>query len=508
MAWPKRVPKRSRGRLADERGVALALSLLVVAALSITTAALAELIASNEHAFGRDRQERLAFNTAEAGLNYGISYLAQTADPNGTTAINTSIGSSGTPIPFGTTAPAGTGKGGWWATKTAAHQWTIWANGTSPNGQVVRHLAVQVVSKTEVGTVTPASLAWGFGLFVANPGPSCFTPQGTTNLTISLYVNGCIKLSGSAGIAEPSGSTSPSVEVYAATSISIQGNSASIGASGSPVLSVIAPGGCTGAKGVICSNTPSSKVWAAGYTGASQNLSKPALYPDSVYGLADWKNGPLCTGAGYPVFDNDTTRNLSAPSPNLFPGTSYDCTIYPTAAHTGTPVGTLSWDATNGLLTATGTVFFDSDLSLSNGAVAYTNGTFATLYFDGAVTINGNSALCGPPASPSGSSCSGKWDATKGAIVMAAINATGASPAWKVNGSAEYDVAAYVVGNYTNNGNGNVTGPVITDTASVAGNGSSTDVSSPPPSAPGASYTTPGATDWGVIPGTWQQLTS
>src|SRR4029077_8275719 len=121
-------------------------------------------------------------------------------DPNGTTAINTSVGSSGTPISFGTTAPAGTGKGGWWATKTAAHQWTVWADGTSPNGQVVRHLSVQVVSKTEVGTVTPASLAWGYGLFVANPGPSCFTPQGTTNLTISLYVNGCIKLSGSAGI--------------------------------------------------------------------------------------------------------------------------------------------------------------------------------------------------------------------------------------------------------------------------------------------------------------------
>ena len=74
---------RSFERLADERGISLVLSLLVVAALSITTAALAQLVASNEHAFGRDRQARLAFNTAEAGLNYGISYLAQTTDPSG-----------------------------------------------------------------------------------------------------------------------------------------------------------------------------------------------------------------------------------------------------------------------------------------------------------------------------------------------------------------------------------------------------------------------------------------
>ena len=485
------------------------LSLLVVAALSITTAALAQLVASNEHAFGRDRQARLAFNTAEAGLNYGISYLAQTTDPSGVQSTGTTVGSSGSPISYGTATPQGTGTGGWWATKTSSTQWQVWATGTSPTGDVFRELSVQVVSKTQPGTIVPASLAWGYGLFIANPGAGCFTPQGTANLTISVYVNGCMKLSGSAGIAEPTGSTGPSIKVYAATTISIQGNSANIGANGTPVLSVTAPGGCTGAKGVICSNTPPSKVWAQlpnGYIGASQNLTKPALYPNTVYAMADWKNGPLCTGSGYPVFDNDTVRNLSAASPNLFPGTSYNCTIYATSAHTGAPVGTLTWNATTSRLTATGTLFFDGNLDMNNGAVSYTAGTLATFYFDGTVTVNGNSALCGPPATPSGSSCAGKWDATQGAIVIAAINAGNASPAWKVNGTAEYDIAAYVVGNYSNNGSANVTGPVITDTASVAGNGSSSDVTSPPPSAPGGSYTNPGATDWGVIPGTWQQL--
>jgi hypothetical protein len=181
--------------------------------------------------------------------------------------------------------------------------------------------------------------------------------------------------------------------------------------------------------------------------------------------------------------------------------------VYTTAAHTGTPVGTLSWNATTNRLTATGTLFFDSDYSMNNGSSAYTNGTSATFYFDGSGTINGNSSFCGPPSTPSGGSCTGtKWDGSQGAIVLAFINAAGNSPGLKVNGTADINVAVYVVGNYTNLGNANVTGPIITDTATVSGSSSSSDVSNPPASAPGASYTNPGATNWGVVPGTWSQL--
>jgi hypothetical protein len=206
------------------------------------------------------------------------------------------------------------------------------------------------------------------------------------------------------------------------------------------------------------------------------------------------------------VFDNDTTRNTSAASPNLMPSNNYDCTIYATSAHSGTPVGTLSWDNGAKRLTASGTIFFDTNLQLNNGAAAYTAGTFATIYIDGTVVMNGNASLCGPPAVPSGSTCSGTWVGSQGAIVIAAINHNNSSPAWKANGNVEYDVAAYVVGNYQNNGGATVTGPVITDTASVSGTGNSSDVSDPPPTAPGASSTSPGSTTWAVVPATWQQL--
>ncbi len=77
---------------------------------------------------------------------------------------------------------------------------------------------------------------------------------------------------------------------------------------------------------------------------------------------------------------------------------------------------------------------------------------------------------------------------------------------WRGNGTVYYDVAAYVVGQYSTNGNSGITGPVICDTASVSGNGSQTDVSDPPPNTPGSTSTSPGTTQLGVIPAGWQQL--
>ena len=75
------MPDRRHRFVEDDRGIALVMALLIVAALSISTASIATLVTSNEHFFGRDRQETLAFNTAEAGVNYAIATLAQGVDP-------------------------------------------------------------------------------------------------------------------------------------------------------------------------------------------------------------------------------------------------------------------------------------------------------------------------------------------------------------------------------------------------------------------------------------------
>ena len=131
-SWGRNRRRRLLERARDERGVSLVLSLLIVAALSISTAALATLITSNEHAFGRDRQETLAFNTAEAGLNYSISYLAQTTDPNGSAAIGTQEPTQGSYTPFTDVAPA------------TVHNFS---NSGTPAGTSVRPRAVRVARR-------------------------------------------------------------------------------------------------------------------------------------------------------------------------------------------------------------------------------------------------------------------------------------------------------------------------------------------------------------------------
>jgi Tfp pilus assembly protein PilX len=496
----------------DERGVALVLTLLVVSALTISTAAVATLMISNEKAFGRDRQEVLALNAAEAGLNYGLSTLAATVDPTGSAGYGgsawypTTHQSSGTTVPFDDSA----GKGTWWANKIDANTWRLYATGLSPNGHVTRQVSMKVRSATQPGTVIPASSTWSKGLFVGKPGPSCFSPGGSAVLTISLYVKGCIQFQGNVGIAEPSTSTGPSVQVYAETTISFGSGSASIGTASKKVYSVIAPGGCTGKSGKICSAS-GSNVYAQNYTGPSPNLTKPQVFPDAKYALGKW-NTPTCSTGSF-VFDNNTTRDSSLGTADLFPSSAYDCRVYNAS---GIEIGRLAWNPTTNVLIATGTIYIDGNLQMnSNTGAGYVtpSGTTplgATIYVNETVSMNGTASLCGPPSVPSGGGCSGKWDPAYGSLFIVAINTSNsANPfavGWSANGNAYYDLAAYVVGNYKNNGSSGVTGPVLTDTASVSGNGNSTDVPNPPPSAPGASYTSPGATTWGVIPASWAQL--
>src|SRR5262249_58755171 len=94
-AMRRGVARRVRLRMswAGEDGMALILAVIVMAVLTIGTAATVELVKSNEHAFGRDRQVNRALNIAEAGLNAGVDAvkaLPATAtsvpDASGTTA--------------------------------------------------------------------------------------------------------------------------------------------------------------------------------------------------------------------------------------------------------------------------------------------------------------------------------------------------------------------------------------------------------------------------------------
>ena len=122
-------------RLSDESGLALVLALLIVAALSITTAAMIMLVTSNETSVGRDRQEERAFNVAEAGLNEAVSYLSNQ---------NTLSISSVAPTNFSLDS----GSGQWEATKTSStttvDTWTLYSKATV--GKTSRKVSVQLAA--------------------------------------------------------------------------------------------------------------------------------------------------------------------------------------------------------------------------------------------------------------------------------------------------------------------------------------------------------------------------
>lgn len=496
-APPRSVGTRRLGRVrtlvADESGISLVLALMVVAVLSITTAALSGLVISNESAFSRDRQTERAFNVSEAGLNYGISQLTN-FDPSGSKAINSTLG----PVSYSIDSAGGTNNGTWTATKTAAGKWTITATGTSPNGRVNRRLQVQALGNTTT-TNTPPSPAWGYGFFVASP-TGCTNMVGTAQVTLPVWIQADLCLNGTQNIAEPNPSGPKKVTLYVGGKLTLTGNAA-VGTSTRPIISATVVGGCVNKGAQICSNSSKSKVYADAYPTTPSTLTKPPVYPDAEYAAGDW-NQPVCSTGSF-TFDNNGTRNTSLGNVDILTGSSYNCTVYTDSSKTQIE-GSLAWNAATKVLTINGTVYIDGNLVMAGGDQASYAG-FGTIYVNGTVTTNGNSALCGPGATLAGSSCSGLWDANLGQLFIVAVNAGNVSPAWQMNGNAEFNVGAYVVGQFSESGTAKVTGPVITDTAVVAGTPDQTDVSNPPTGTPGAGNTT-STTTWSAIKGTWRQL--
>lgn len=503
--------------ISDERGVSLILALVVVGTMAILTAALATLVTSNQTAVGRDRQETLAFNAAEAALNYGIAAIVKTHDPSGAAAPGTTIGTEAAPV----TSPAKTGTAYWWAVKTAitpattpaTYKWLIYAKGRSQDGHITRYLSTELPSIYQAGSIIPASTAWHYGLFVANP-TGCVGPQGNADITISLYVNGNICVGSSGNISEPSGSTGGTLHVYATGTVQLS-NGGKIGLP-SRKIADITSSGCKDRNGTPCNNQSATNVYALQYNGIAPKLGKPVV-PSGAYANGNWSSPACVTGSGYTTFDFDsnTTADRSLGTignSELFPSANYDCTVLNSSL---TPVGRLAWNAATKTLTAQGLVYIDGSVSISsNTQVSYVTPTFNTewgatagIYVAGTVTTNGGSSFCGPGAIAGSGTCTPTtWNANSGVLFFTILNQGNAATAWQMNGNAVYQVAMYIdKGSFANSGNAFVVGPVITDDATIKGTSSITDVPNVPPQVAGGTTTTPGTTVWVPPRGTWRQ---
>ena len=170
-------------------------------------------------------------------------------------------------------------------------------------------------------------------------------------------------------------------------------------------------------------------------------------------------------------FDNDTTMNDSNGNINLFPGSNYDCK--------GTS-GELKWNASTKTLTFIKVgandpqFYFDGNLVMAGNTTIIYQGR-GQLFFTGIISMSGQFNLCGIAA------CSTSWDNNTNQLFLFAdcwkdaagdlTHVTNGDPyCMDLTGQNTLQANAWVNTDYHDGGQASDTGPVITDTAAIAGN--------------------------------------
>ncbi len=538
----------------SEDGISLILSIIVVGVLTIGTAAMVTAVNSNEQAFGRDRQVNRALNIAEAGLNAGVDALK-------------ALPATATSLPG---AGGATDHGSWSYTATRTqdssnpllYYWTVTSTGVSPDGKVTR-----IVSRRVSETITPHSSsqtihhepspAYNYGFFLGDPSSDCVTIgtgnnfSGNLTISVSMYVAGSLCWGGTnVSMREPSG-PGQTIDLYVGKKFKVTGSnsspigtgSASPAACGSGCLKTATiVGGCVDTRGnsVVCSlhGDPTKRSNQSGYgsgvyaaTHSSTQITvppptiDPAWYTNAKPGPATGCNddpthpGNTAYMSSYPsgydastfkaaLFDNNSTMNTSLGTINFLSFASFDCRYYNSS---GDLVGRLKWQTGNpGTLTVLGTMWIDGNLSFAGTTSAVIQGR-GTIYTTGTIGFSGQANICESPTS--GSPCLGNYDANQNLLVFAAYNnGSHTTAGFTLTGQNTFEGIAFTNGVLSEGGNATLHGPVLADTATMAGNGDTRTIINPPPGAPGAAYdevVTESGTDtaaWADVPGSWQQL--
>jgi Tfp pilus assembly protein PilX len=552
----RRLVRRACKRLswAQQDGIALVLTLIVMGVLTIGTTAVLTEVNSNEHHFGRDRQVNRALNVAEAGLNAGIA--AVKALPATATSAP---GVSGT-----------TDQGSWSYTVTRTqdssnsdlYYWTVTSTGVSPDGTVTR-----IVSKKVAETIThhstsqtvhhDASDAYKYGFFLGDPSSDCVTVgtgnnfSGNLTISVSMYVAGSLCWGGSnVSMREPSG-PGQTITLYVGKKFKVTGSNSSPIGTGSPspapcgtgcIKSATVVGGCIDTRG----NTPAcslhgdptkrsnqsgygSGIYAKDHPSTQQNVPPPTIdtawYTNAKPGPATGCNddpthpGDPAYASTYPsgytastfksaLFDNNSTMNTSLGTVSFLNFASFDCRYYDSS---GNLKGRLMWQTgTPGTLTILGTMWIDGNLSFAGTTSATVQGR-GTIYATGTISFSGQANVCEKPTS--GSPCLGNYDATQNLLVLVAYNnGSHTTTGFSLTGQNTYEGIAFTNGILSEGGNATLHGPVLADTANMAGNGDARTVIDPPDGSPGAAYDeviTQSGDDtaaWADVSGSWQQL--
>lgn len=378
-------PEMSR-RFAQEDGLALPLTLMVLVILSLTVAALLSASAVNQRTSLVSAQGKEAFALAQQGLSdaEGVLYGAnsQSDDDCGSTCVPAATISTST----GTIVYSGS---------LANGVWTL--TGTGTVGPVSRTVTAQATAGTSETTSDPT--IWNY-LYVNNPS-GCLTLTGGSQIKVPLYTPGNVCINGGSSF------TGSTLDVGGYLSVPDSGSS--IGSKHSKITQLEVTGSCSQQQSgqYWTCNGGGPTIWASAVSIGSALTPALSMPSDNIAAYYAAQKAGTQTGCGT-LLDNDTTLNDSDGTVNLFPtNSSYDCKV---VSASGSTIGEIKWNAVGswsvGTFSVSGVVVVDGNLDLSGGmAVEYTGG--GTILFDGTVTVEGGSSICG---GGSGSNdCTG-WD--------------------------------------------------------------------------------------------------
>jgi len=476
----------------EEQGIALVLALAISVALSLMVFSMTEYVTSNQRSAKTSSSDNLARNYAESAMNTAYSRInyanTQSAISSGLSpsmptllgcgtgtngasdcstisplcvAFTGSCPTSGTYSPTagtaavygfytGTAPPA---NGTYANVPQAASMWIIVATGYTLNA------SGQLDSKTLRGTVTigaggagAVAAVWNHVFMTAPLVPGVCQANFAGNnmiLDVPLYVIGNMCLSGQNTVMKEQTGGQP-VDLQVGGSLSLSGSGTSVGdyttTPTTPITSGAVVGGCT--NGAI--GTATTTCNATNYRYSVRNTGSFIPTSDPQETDADINNDYLTFNPGpnhpcvsqsgslaanafdyAPAANGTGEPNLSGSSTSggtfeLAPtSTDYNCT---TASG-----GTLSWNHTTHILTINGSIFFDSNMTISNN-VTYA-GT-AVIEVSGTITFAGNNlTVCAQ-----NTSCSfTNWQGSSGHNDMLTLVSVkkNASPAIKFQDNAQ-----------------------------------------------------------------------
>jgi Tfp pilus assembly protein PilX len=402
-------------RIEDERGVALALAIMMMLVLtaSVTTALyVTRSSASGSHL---SKSRVVATNLAESGINNAMAVLRlptnNALNPTVFCPGTTQVTINGQTVCKTTNSyPGGTVT--WWGTLDGFGRWSLTSVGTVKNptgsagGDVTRTMTASVqVHPTLTQPLNTPIWDYIYSTKPASPLPTCdMTVTSSVTIASPLYVEGNLCLNQQSAITK--GPLIVRGRLYLANKKTSGNPGNYVGQAAAPVSDVHIVNGCDYNNTLYTSPCPkdgTANIWA-GVSDATVPTTLSPPIPNYNQWYLNASPGPYAPCAtidgnapiaGYPVFDSPvstaydsatrlTFRNNNQPVQDLTPASSYRCQ---------TAAGELSWDAALKKLTIHGTIYIDGSLYVQNGAVNQYTGQ-GVIYLSGTFLVK-NSSFCG-----------------------------------------------------------------------------------------------------------------